>query len=98
MSATRCLSHCAHCGSHFHSDEGFDLHRGGSYADGSRICWPEEAEDRLEIATEQGVCDVGSATARIGVTIWRRKRPERSAGEVSAASQVDMVDQDREAA
>lgn len=86
--AARCTDHCSSCGSHFHSTEAFDSHREGDYETGRYCVEPEdvtrETKDgrvvpALEVAREDGRCDIGGGGARIGVRIWRRARVERPA-------------------
>lgn len=68
--ALRCQAHCSGCGACFSSDSAFDRHRGGSFHEGTRCCWPEDAEDRLLILREDGICEIGHFPPRIGVRLW----------------------------
>lgn len=68
----RCQYHCSGCGCHFTSLQAFDDHRTGDWSE--RACWGEDAEERLEIVREDGICDLWSDPPRIGVCLWRRKR------------------------
>jgi hypothetical protein len=69
-----CTFHCSACGSHFHSLEGFDLHRAGDHAD-QRYCVDPDEVDRLVVATTDGVCRLVRGVAELSpVTIYRSRR------------------------
>jgi hypothetical protein len=69
-----CTFHCAACGSHFHSLEGFDLHRSGDHAAG-RFCLDPDDCERLVVATTDGVCRLVLGVDELSpVTIYRSRR------------------------
>jgi hypothetical protein len=69
-----CTFHCAACGSHFHSLEGFDRHRSGDHAT-RRFCLDPDDVDRLVVATTDGVCRLVRGVPELSpVTIYRSRR------------------------
>ena len=77
-----CTFHCAACGAHFHSLEGFDAHRAGDHATGRYCVDPDEC-DLLVVATDDGVCRlVGGAGEVAPVTIYRSRRHAEDHGAV----------------
>lgn len=68
-----CTYHCAACNSHFHSLQGFDLHRQGSFRDGSRYCEdPQDVKGLIKLY-EDADCDLARPTER-NVTVWTGAR------------------------
>lgn len=86
---TNCRFHCVSCGAHFSSLIAFDLHRIGKYRTGRRCADPStiklEGENRLEIATSKGYCNLeypnGREVLSHPVVIWR----QFGAGELDAS-------------
>jgi hypothetical protein len=69
--ARRCTFHCSGCDSCFLSLRAFDAHRGGSFRPNTRACWPEEADERVEVAREDGLCEIGFPVPTLGRVLWR---------------------------
>jgi hypothetical protein len=69
-----CTHHCSACGSHFHSLEGFDLHRSGDHTAG-RFCLDPDECATLTVATTDGVCRLTHGLAELSpVVIYRSRR------------------------
>jgi hypothetical protein len=82
-----CRSHCTTCGAHFTGDEGFDLHRVGSYRvpadhfDARRCIDPTEDKRFAAVSGECRISDPDNPKA--GVAIWnlaRRRQGVAGAG------------------
>ena len=73
-----CRSHCPACGAHFTGDEGFDLHRVGSYRvpadhfDARRCIDPTEDKRFAAVSGECRISDPDNPKA--GVAIWNLAR------------------------
>jgi hypothetical protein len=65
-----CTCHCAACGAHFSSLDGFDVHRAGDHAAGTRRCLEPGSVGRLVALGEDGVCRLGGAKPQTGVRVW----------------------------
>lgn len=90
-----CKYCCSGCGCHFVSLQAFDAHRGGSFREGTRHCWPEDAENRLSIVREDGACLMDADNPKIGVRLWRHdpewRSPESVHGAIRASEAADGV-------
>ena len=75
-----CRYHCATCGRHFSSLEGWDGHRAGDYAEGRYCVSPLDLGELLAVATGEGFCRISGEHHDDGkplmepVTIWSAAR------------------------
>jgi hypothetical protein len=89
-----CRYHCATCGRHFSSLEGFDGHRAGEYADGRHCVSPLDLDGRLVVASESGFCassgehNDGNVLVLHPVTVWAAARLVGRAADAFSGVQV----------
>ena len=87
----RCQYHCSGCDSCFLSLRAFDAHRFGPWE--SRTCWDESVEEKVEIAREDGLCEIGFDHPTLGRTLWRTPTTCTSR-EIAAIEPGDGLDPD----
>ena len=71
----RCKYHCRACDSHFTSLAAFDCHRQGTAQE--RSCADPDTAERLQIVTEQGLCDISGPSDREPVILYEHDTADR---------------------